>query len=160
MAEAAGEAAGAALPAGKAPALESGAGETPGEVWAGEVADDEAGEDFDAPDAGEVCGAACFFINSRRKALPAVLLCALRIDKANVSTKKMPASQVVNFTKTLVVCAPKIFSVTPPPNAAPSPSLFGRCIRITSIMSIDTSTKSTSNRSIKRFIGTRNINAK
>ena len=98
-----------------------------------------------------------FFINSRRKALPAVLLCAIRIDKANVSTKKIPASHVVNFTRTLVVCAPNIFSVTPPPNAAPRPSLFGRCIRITSTMSTETSAKSTSNRLIKRFIGTRNI---
>lgn len=69
----------------------------------------------------------------------------------------MPASHVVNFTRTLVVCAPKIFSVTPPPNAAPKPSLFGRCIKITSTMSADTSTKKTSNKLINRFIGTRNI---
>ncbi len=69
----------------------------------------------------------------------------------------MPANQVVNFTSTFVVCAPKMFSVTAPPNAAPKPSLFGRCIRITSTMSSATSTKNTRNRLIRRFIGTGNI---
>jgi len=52
----------------------------------------------------------------------------------------MPASHAVNFTNTFVVCAPKMFSVTAPPKAAPKPSLFGRCIRITSTMSNATST--------------------
>ena len=69
----------------------------------------------------------------------------------------MPASQVVNFTSTFVVCAPKMFSVTPPPNAAPKPSLFGRCIKITSTMSSATKTKNTDSRLIRRFIGARNI---
>ena len=69
----------------------------------------------------------------------------------------MPASQVVNFTNTFVVCAPKMFSVTPPPNAAPKPSLFGRCIKITSTMSSATRTKNTDSRLIRRFIGARNI---
>ena len=69
----------------------------------------------------------------------------------------MPASQVVNFTRTLVVCAPKMFSVTAPPNAAPRPSLFGRCIRITRTMRSDTSTKSARHRLISKFIGTRNM---
>ena len=84
-------------------------------------------------------------------------MCALRIEMANVTAKNMPASHVVNFTNTLVVCAPKRFSVTPPPNAAPKPSLFGLCIRITNSMRTDTRTKKTSNKLIKRFIGTRNI---
>ena len=53
--------------------------------------------------AGEVCGAPCVFISSRRKALLAVPWCAYRTDNANVSTKKVPASHVVNFTSTLVV---------------------------------------------------------
>jgi hypothetical protein len=69
----------------------------------------------------------------------------------------MPASQVVNFTSTFVVCAPKIFSVTAPPNAAPKPSLFGRCIKITSTMSRATRTKDTDSRLIRRFIGAGNI---
>jgi len=69
----------------------------------------------------------------------------------------MPASQVVNFTSTFVVCAPKMFSVTAPPNAAPKPSLFGRCIKITSTMSSATRTKNTDSRLIRRFIGARNI---
>jgi len=69
----------------------------------------------------------------------------------------MPASQVVNFTSTFVVCAPKMFSVTAPPNAAPKPSLFGRCIKITSTMSRATRTKDTDNRLIRRFIGAGNI---
>ena len=55
--------------------------------------------------------------------------------------KKVPANQAVNFTRTFVVWAPKRFSVTAPPKAAPRPSLLGRCIRITSIMSSATSTQ-------------------
>src|SRR5262249_15017054 len=138
---AAGELAGAALPAGRTPAPEFGAAEAAGDagVW-GLAA------------AGEFCGAAWFFISSRRKALLAVLWCAYRIDKPSVSAKNMPASQVVNFTSTLVVWAPKIFSVTPAPNAAPRPSLFGRCIKMTSTISAATSTKSTRQRLISRFI--------
>jgi hypothetical protein len=57
-----------------------------------------------------------------------------------VSRKKIAASQPVTFVSTLVVWAPKIFSVTPPPKAAPKPSLFGRCIRMMSIMSTATKT--------------------
>ena len=71
--------------------------------------------------------------------------------------KKMLASQVVIVVNTLVVCAPKMFSVTPPPNAAPSPSLFGRCIRMTSIMSTATSASTTRRRLIKTGIGTGNM---
>src|SRR6478609_7203381 len=69
----------------------------------------------------------------------------------------MPASHVVNFTSTFVVCAPKMFSVTPAPNAAPRPSLFGRCIRMTRIIRLATSTKSTRQKLISRFIGRRNM---
>ena len=75
----------------------------------------------------------------------------------NVTTKKIPASQAVNFTSTFVVCAPKIFSVTAPPNAAPSPSLFGRCIKITSTMSNATSIQTARSRLIRIDIGTGNI---
>jgi len=75
----------------------------------------------------------------------------------NVTMKKIPASQAVNFTSTFVVCAPKIFSVTAPPNAAPSPSLFGRCIKITSTMSNATSTHTARSRLIRIDIGTGNI---
>jgi hypothetical protein len=57
-----------------------------------------------------------------------------------VSAKKTPASHAVIFTSTLVVCAPKIFSVTPPPKAAPKPSLRGRCIKMKSNMSSATKT--------------------
>ena len=77
----------------------------------------------------------CCFINSRRRALSPLVFFAYKIDKANVSTKKNPANQPVNFTSTLVVCAPKMFSVIAPPNAAPKPSLFGRCIKMTSTIS-------------------------
>src|SRR5215470_15779433 len=144
--EASGEAAGVALPAGKTPAPEFGAAEATG--------DGEAGKAL----AGEDCGASWDFISSRRNALwPVILRCAYKIDNANVSAKKMPASHVVNFTSTLVVCAPKMFSVTPPPNAAPSPSLLGRCIRITSTMNAHTSTKSPRQRLIRIDIETRNI---
>ena len=71
--------------------------------------------------------------------------------------KNIPASHVVNFTNTFVVCAPKMFSVTPAPKAAPRPSLFGRCIRITRIIRPATTTKSTRQKLISRFIGMRNM---
>ena len=97
-------------------------------------------------------------MSSRRNALsPPVPRWAYKTDNPNVSAKKMLASHVVNFTRTLVVCAPKMFSVTAPPNAAPSPSLLGRCIRITNTMSRDIRTKNTRNRLIRRFIGAGNI---
>ena len=54
---------GLALPGGKTPAPESGTGEEPGDAVV-------------AGDAGDVCGAACVFISSRRNALSAVLLWA------------------------------------------------------------------------------------
>jgi hypothetical protein len=148
------------LAAGETVAPEFGAAEAAGELWAGVVAGDGPGEECVPAGAGEVCGAGWFFINSRRNALLAVLWCAYRIDNANVSAKKMPASHVVNFTRTFVVCAPKMFSVTPAPNAAPKPSLFGRFIRITNTISTATSTKSTKQRLINRFIGRRNMAGK
>src|SRR5262245_51007986 len=69
----------------------------------------------------------------------------------------MPANQLVIVVRTFVVCAPKIFSVTPPPKAAPSPSLFGRCIRMTNIMSTATSPCKTSRMLITIDIGTGNM---
>src|SRR5713101_4524111 len=98
--------AGVTLPDGRTPAPESGAAEG----WA----------------------VVCCFNNSRRSPVSLLVLCEYKIDKVKVSAKKIPANQAVNLTSTLVVCAPKIFSVTPPPKAAPSPSLFGRCIKMTS----------------------------
>ena len=96
------------------------------------------GAETEAPGDGTafVAGAvACVFINSCRTALFVVPLCEYKIDRTKVSMKKMAASQLVIFVSTLVVWAPKMFSVTPPPNAAPRPSLFGRCIKITRVMS-------------------------
>ena len=93
-----GEVAGAALLAGRTPAPEFEVAEEAGdnEVCGLAAAGEPGG-------AGEVCGAPCVFISSRRKALLAVPWCAYRTDNANVSTKKNPASHVVNFTSTLVV---------------------------------------------------------
>jgi hypothetical protein len=86
------------------------------------------------------CAALCCFNNSRRNPVSRLVLCEYKIDNANVRRKKIPASHAVNFTSTLVVCAPKIFSVTPAPNAAPRPSLLGRCIKMTSSIKSATST--------------------
>jgi hypothetical protein len=79
---------------------------------------------------GEIVGGRSF-ISSRWSPLWVLLFCAYRIERTNVRRKNRAASQLVIFVSTLVVCAPKMFSVTPPPNAAPRPSLFGRCIKIT-----------------------------
>ena len=109
----------------------------------------------DATTAGEAAaaGAAAAFFSSRLSELSDVLLCAYKTDKVNVSTKKIPANQPVIFVRTVVVCAPKIFSVIAPPNAAPRPSLFGRCIRITRIMSKATIIQITKSKLIKIAIG-------
>lgn len=95
--------------------------------------------------------------NSRRSALLPALRCAYKIDNPKVSRKKKPASQAVNFTSTFVVCAPKMFSVTPAPNAAPKPSLLGRCIKMTSTMSKATTTQSARRTLIKIGIGAGNM---
>jgi hypothetical protein len=48
-----------------------------------------------------------------------------------------------------VVCAPKMFSVMPEPNAAPNPSLRGRCIRTTKVSRMQTITRMVSKIGIK-----------
>jgi hypothetical protein len=73
------------------------------------------------------------------------------------SRKKMAASQPVILVSTLVVWAPKMFSVTPPPKAAPRPSLLGRCIKITRIISNATKTKIPLRMLMARSIGTGNM---
>jgi hypothetical protein len=50
-----------------------------------------------------------------------------------------------------------MFSVTPPPKAAPRPSLFGRCIKITRVMSTAMKMYNPSRILIKMVIGTGNI---
>lgn len=65
----AGDAAGGTLPTGDATALEAGASDA---VRTGAVTGDAPA----AVGAGEACGALCVFINSRLKALSAVLRCA------------------------------------------------------------------------------------
>src|SRR5207248_4436842 len=99
------------------------------------------------------CPAVCCFNNSLRNPVSRLVLCAYKIDNTKVSVKKMPVSQAVNFTSTFVVCAPKIFSVTPPPKAAPKPSLFGRCIKMTSTIKSATRTYIASRKFIRICIG-------
>ena len=52
-----------------------------------------------------------------------------RTARSKVITKKIIARVTVAFCSTFDVCAPNIWSVTPPPNAAPRPSCFGFCIK-------------------------------
>jgi hypothetical protein len=73
----------------------------------------------------------------------AVLWRAVRIVSKRVMAKRVPPRYAVALVNTEVVCAPKIFSVIPDPKAAPRPSLFGRCIRTTSVRSRQTNTRST-----------------
>jgi hypothetical protein len=47
----------------------------------------------------------------------------------------------VALVRTVVVCAPKIFSVIPEPKAAPNPSLRGRCMRTTKVSRTQTITR-------------------
>ena len=53
------------------------------------------------------------------------------------------------LVRTVVVCAPKIFSVIPEPKAAPNPSLRGRCMRTTKVSRTQTITKMVSKIGIK-----------
>ena len=53
------------------------------------------------------------------------------------------------LVRTVVVCAPKIFSVIPEPKAAPNPSLRGRCMRTTKVSSTQTITSMVSKIGIK-----------
>ena len=53
------------------------------------------------------------------------------------------------LVRTVVVCAPKIFSVIPEPKAAPNPSLRGRCMRTTKVSSTQTITRTVSKIGIK-----------
>jgi len=55
----------------------------------------------------------------------------------------------VALVRTVVVCAPKIFSVIPEPKAAPNPSLRGRCMRTTKVSSMQTITRTVSKIGIK-----------
>ena len=53
------------------------------------------------------------------------------------------------MVRTVVVCAPNIFSVIPEPKAAPNPSLRGRCMRTTKVSSTQTITRMVSKIGIK-----------
>jgi hypothetical protein len=55
----------------------------------------------------------------------------------------------VALVRTVVVCAPKIFSVIPEPKAAPNPSLRGRCMRTTKVSRTQTITRMVSKIGIK-----------
>jgi hypothetical protein len=63
---------------------------------------------------------------------------AVTMERSRVMTKKAIASQVVNLARTLVVWEPKTLSASPPPNAAPRPSLRGRCIKTTTTIKTHT----------------------
>src|SRR5712692_11642177 len=136
------DATGVTPPAGTTPAPEAGAADPDGFAAAGDA---------------DGSAALCCLSSSCRSPVSRLALCAYKIDKVKVRAKKIPANQPVNLTSTLVVCAPKIFSVTPPPKAAPSPSLFGRCIRMTSIMRTATNASITSRQLIRMDIGTGNM---
>lgn len=65
---------------------------------------------------------------------------AVRMDRRRVIAKKAMPIHVVNLASTFVVWDPKTLSVSPPPNAEPSPSLRGRCMRTTKIINTQTNT--------------------
>jgi len=70
-------------------------------------------------------------------------------------TKKRIPSQVVNFWRMSVVCAPRAESSVPPPNAAPRPSCFGRWINTTSTISMLTAMMITVNKMDRIAMGRR-----
>jgi hypothetical protein len=55
----------------------------------------------------------------------------------------------VALVRTVAVWAPKIFSVTPLPKAAPNPSFLGRCISTTSVSKTQTITRIASRTGMK-----------
>jgi hypothetical protein len=124
-------------------------GEPAGDTWPAAAGAGEAG--------AVLAGGAAVFFNARLSELPPMLRWAYKTDNRNVIAKKIPASQPVNLTSTLVVCAPNKFSVTAPPKAAPKPSLFGRCMRMTSIISKATIIQIPNKIAITMDIGTGNM---
>ena len=100
-----------------------------------------------AAGAGAVVGALSFCCT----ALPPPLrpCCTKSQERVSAKTKKIPPSQRVIVWSTFVVCAPNKLSVMPPPNAAPRPSFFGRCMSTSRMISNETSTLMTSKILIK-----------
>ena len=78
---------------------------------------------------------------------PRCLFCApINTASVKLTRKNKDAKYTVPRCRTLVVRAPNTWSVTLAPNAAPSPSCFGRCIRINKVISRHTITNTTNNR--------------
>ena len=69
------------------------------------------------------------------------LCLAISTVSSKVTPKKMQPRYTVALVRTVAVWAPKMFSVTPLPKAAPSPSFLGRCISTTSVSKIQTITR-------------------
>lgn len=79
------------------------------------------------------------------KSLPFPVVCsrAVRIAREKVMTKRITASQTVNFCSTFVVCAPQTWLVMESPKEAPRPSCRGRCMRTMRIRRRQTITSTT-----------------
>jgi hypothetical protein len=78
---------------------------------------------------------------SKRPTRLSALCLAVKIVNKRVTPKKIPPRYTVAFVRTVVVCAPKMFSVIPDPKAAPSPSLRGLCINTTRVSNTHTITR-------------------
>ena len=90
-----------------------------------------------------------------------VLLCSCcfptRTARLKVITKKIIARVTVAFCSTFEVCAPNIWSVTPPPNAAPKPSCLGFCIKTMRTINKQTIAKIAVRLHIKKLIMGRGV---
>ncbi len=80
-----------------------------------------------------------------------------RTARIKVITKKIIARVTVAFWSTFDVCAPNIWSVTPPPNAAPRPSCFGLCIKTMRTINKQTIAKIAVRLHIKKLIMGRGV---
>jgi hypothetical protein len=123
---------------------DSGLAEVAGVVETAALADawGEAAAAGEVVTAGEVVafGSAAAFRTSlsRTPTLRSLLCLAVSTVRSKVSPKKIHPRYTVALVSTVAVWAPKMFSVTPLPKAAPNPSFFGRCISTTSVSRIQT----------------------
>jgi hypothetical protein len=103
--------------------------------------------------AGEVAGATGIVVNVRRISEPPVFVrCECITARINVVANNRQAHQIVSRTKAVVVPAPKTVSVTPPPNAAPTPCSEDFCINTSTIKNSATNTWTAVRIPIQKFI--------
>ncbi len=107
------------------------------------------------PETGGVAGA--LLVDVGRLLLVPRLFLAITTARAIQQAKNSTVRRVVSFCSTFVVWAPHIWSVTPAPKAAPSPSCLGRCINTSRMSNALTTTTARVRMKIRMFMKVKNL---